>query len=327
MSTSAEASVVDGLRVLVLAGGLSPERDVSIRSGRRVSEALRDRGIVVEVADVDAQLLQRLSDDRPHCVIPLLHGAAGEDGALRDVLDAVSLPYVGSTGDGCRAVFDKPAATARLRRSGFHVPRSVALPHSAFRELGAASVLTAFVEFLHLPLVVKPTKGGSALGVSIVRDAADLPAAMVGAFAYGDTVMLEEFVEGTEIAVSVIDDGITTRALPPVEIRPDSGVYDYHARYTAGATEFFVPARLDPPALDEAARVAVARNGIDVENQACRIADEIRPAGDPRPRRLELHGSAGDSDGAGEAAADGGEVDHSPRSDRRTADVRAEGDL
>ena len=258
MSTSAEASVVDGLRVLVLAGGLSPERDVSIRSGRRVSEALRDRGIVVEVADVDAQLLQRLSDDRPHCVIPLLHGAAGEDGALRDVLDAVSLPYVGSTGDGCRAVFDKPAATARLRRSGFHVPRSVALPHSAFRELGAASVLTAFVEFLHLPLVVKPTKGGSALGVSIVRDAADLPAAMVGAFAYGDTVMLEEFVEGTEIAVSVIDDGITTRALPPVEIRPDSGVYDYHARYTAGATEFFVPARLDPPALDEAARVAVA---------------------------------------------------------------------
>ena len=258
MTPSERSPLADRSRVLVLAGGLSPERDVSIRSGRRVSEALRDRGVSVDVADVDSALLPRLVDDPPSCVIPLLHGAAGEDGALRDVLDALHLPYVGSTGDGCRAAFDKPAATARLRRNGVRVPRSVALPHSAFRELGAATVLEAFVDSLQLPLVVKPTKGGSALGVSIVRESSDLPAAMVGAFAYGDTVMLEEFIDGTEVAVSVIDDGETVRALPPVEIRPDGGIYDYHARYTAGATEFFVPARLPATALDEAARVAVA---------------------------------------------------------------------
>lgn len=244
-------------QVLVLAGGLSPERDVSIRSGRRVAEALRDAGVTVDVRDVDSALLASLADDRPDCVVPLLHGAAGEDGALRDVLDALRIPYVGSDGDACRASFDKPAATARLRRHGVRVPRSAALPHAAFRELGAAAVLHAFVDAIGLPMVVKPTKGGSALGVTVVRDASELPAAMVGAFAYGDTVMLEEYIAGTEIAVCVLDDG-EARALPAVEIQPDSDIYDYHCRYTAGATEFFVPARLNDESLNEAAAMAVA---------------------------------------------------------------------
>jgi len=243
--------------VLVLAGGLSPERDVSIRSGRRIAEALRHQGVEVEVRDVDATLLPALAADPPSCVVPLLHGAAGEDGALRDVLDALRLPYVGSSGDGCRAAFDKPVAVARLRGQGIHLPRSVSLPHAAFRELGASAVLEAFIGDLGLPLVVKPTKGGSALGVSIVREAGDLPGAMVGAFAYGDSVMLEEYVAGTEIAVCVVDDGAGPRALPSVEIRPDGDLYDYQARYTAGATEFFVPARLDPGVLDAAASAAV----------------------------------------------------------------------
>jgi D-alanine-D-alanine ligase len=188
----------------------------------------------------------------------MLHGAAGEDGALRDVLDALGVAYVGSSADGCRAAFDKPSSSARLRGNALTVPRSVALPHSAFRELGAGAVLDAFVGSLGLPLVVKPAKGGSALGVSIVRDSSELPAAMVGAFAYGDTVMLEEFIDGTEIAVCVVDNGSQITALPAVEIRPDGPFYDYQSRYTAGSTEFFVPARLDAAVLDEARRIAIA---------------------------------------------------------------------
>ena len=244
--------------IVVLAGGLSPERDVSIRSGRRVAEALRDQGLTVEVRDLDSTLLEALAHERPSCVIPMLHGAAGEDGALRDVLDALAIPYLGSDGEACRAAFDKPVAAARLKHHGVRVPRSAALPHSAFRQLGATAVLDAFMGSIGLPLVVKPTKGGSALGVTVVSHASELPGAMVDAFAYGDAVMLEEFVPGVEIAVCVIDDeGGGPRALPAVEIVPDRDFYDYHARYTAGATEFFVPARLSPDVLQEAAEVAV----------------------------------------------------------------------
>ena len=113
------------------------------------------------------------------------------------------------------------------------------------------------VASLGLPLIVKPTRGGSALGCTVVRDAGTLPGAMVDAFAYGDTALVEQLVEGTEVAVPVVDTGEGPRALPAVEIRPDGGVYDYTARYTAGSTEFEVPAKLDDDLAAESARVAV----------------------------------------------------------------------
>ena len=244
-------------RVVVLAGGLSPERDVSIRSGRRVAEALRGTGAEVGVLDVDAGLLPALEADRPACVVPLLHGAPGEDGAIRDVLESLGLVYVGSRPPACRRAFDKPVASALVREAGIHVPDSVALPHGTFRELGAGAVLEAVVARMGLPLMVKPTRGGSSLGCTVVRAAADLPAAMVAAFAYGDTAMIERFVVGTEVAVSVVDDGTGARALPAVEVVPDDGFYDYGARYTAGATEFFVPARLPDDVLAACADVAL----------------------------------------------------------------------
>ncbi len=244
-------------RVVVLAGGLSPERDVSIRSGRRIADALRATGVEVAVLDADAHLLDALATEPPSCVIPLLHGAPGEDGAIRDVLEALRLPYVGSTAAAARRAFDKPVASGLVRSAGVAVPVSVALPHSTFRELGAGAVLHAVVSHLGLPLMVKPTRGGSSLGCAVVRTADELPAAMVAAFAYGDTAMIETFVEGTEVAVSVVDDADGPRALPAVEISADGGFYDYGARYTAGATEFFVPARLPEPVLAACAHLAV----------------------------------------------------------------------
>lgn len=244
--------------IVILAGGLSHERDVSIRSGRRVAEALRAQGLGVTVHDVDPALLPELQRNRPDCVIPLLHGASGEDGSLREVLAALDLPYVGSQPDACRLSFDKMVAKAHVARAGIRTAPAVALPHPTFRDLGARAVMAALMQRIGLPLVVKPTRGGSALGVTIVHEATDLPAAMVGCFSYGDTAMLEARVPGTEVAVSVVQraDG-TLAALPAVEIRPDSGVYDFASRYTAGTTEFFVPARLSDEVAAECARVAV----------------------------------------------------------------------
>jgi D-alanine-D-alanine ligase len=249
-------------RVVVLAGGLSHERDVSVRSGRRVTEALRDSGFDVDERDMDAALLPVLAQDPPACVFPVLHGAAGEDGAIRDVLTMLGLPFVGSAPEACRLAYDKPTAKRLLRDAGLTTPDAVVLPHATFRELGASAVLEAVERALGLPLIVKPTRCGSALGATIVRDAGELPGAMVACFSYGDTALIERYVTGTEVAVSVLDLGEGPVALPAVEIVPDGGFYDYTARYTAGMTEFFVPARLDDAAAAAVAEVALTAHQV-----------------------------------------------------------------
>ena len=244
--------------VLVLAGGLSYEREVSLRSGRRVAEVLRSKGVEVETRDTDATLVPSILADPPDAVFVTLHGGSGEDGAIRSVLELLSVPYVGAGPDACRVAYDKPTAKAVVRSWGLRTPDSVALPKETFHDLGASAVLDRIVERLGLPLFVKPSRGGSALGASIVRKAEELPAAMVGCFAYGDTALIERYVEGVEVAVSVVDLGDGPVALPPVEIVPDGGVYDYAARYTAGQTEFFAPARLRPEVAESCLAMAVA---------------------------------------------------------------------
>jgi D-alanine-D-alanine ligase len=233
-------------RVLVLAGGLSHERDVSLRSGRRVADALRSVGVEAEQRDVDGNLVERLRDDKPAAVFPVLHGVTGEDGALRQVLDLYGVPYVGADAAACRTAFDKPVASTMVGKAGLHTPPSVVLGHDTFREVGATALMEAVIHQIGLPLVVKPARGGSALGASIVRSAEELPSAMVNCYAYGPVALIEQYIDGTEVAVTVVDTGDGPRALPAVEIQPDSGFYDYEARYTAGATQFVVPARLGP---------------------------------------------------------------------------------
>jgi D-alanine-D-alanine ligase len=268
----------DSLRVLVLAGGLSHERDVSLRSGRRVAEVLRDEGLEVQLADADAHLLDLVDAWRPDVVFPVLHGVAGEDGGVRAVLALVGVPYVGSTPDACRLAFDKPSARAVVARAGLAVPDAVALTHATFREMGAQRVLAALVARIGVPLVVKPAAGGSSLGMSVVRTPEALPAAMVHAYSYGDTALVERYVSGTEVAVSVVEepDGSLV-ALPAVEVVPDGGVYDYQARYTAGTTEFFSPARLSEgpsAAAAEAATTAHRALGLRDVSRSDLIVDE-----------------------------------------------------
>lgn len=244
-------------RVVVLAGGLSHERDVSLRSGRRVAEALRSAGVEVSVHDVDADLVPALTETRPDLVWPLLHGASGEDGAVRDVLELLGLRALGTGPRASRVAWSKPIAKTSVTRAGIDTPEFVTLPQSLFRELGAGRVMDAVVARLGLPLVVKPSRGGSALGVTLVRTAEDLPRAMVTCFAYGDTALIERAVEGTELAISVVDLDGEPVALPAVEVVTD-GPYDYDARYNPGRTEYFAPARLPEDVAVRAADVAVA---------------------------------------------------------------------
>ncbi|MGB3442863.1 MAG: D-alanine--D-alanine ligase [Actinophytocola sp.] len=246
------------LAVAVLSGGLSHEREVSLRSGRRLSAALRSVGLAVDEWDADAALLERLRDHRPDAVVVALHGVEGEGGSVQTVLEMLGVPYVGSDSHACRRAWDKPTAKTELVRAGIATPDWVVLPHSTFRELGAQPVLNAMVDRLGLPMMLKPEQGGSALGAQVVRDAADLPTAMVGCLAYGETVLAERFVEGVEVAVAVVEGSDGPVALPAVEIEPESGIYDYTARYTAGLTTFHRPARLDDAAATAVADLAVA---------------------------------------------------------------------
>jgi D-alanine-D-alanine ligase len=250
--------LVSDLAVAVLSGGLSHERDVSLRSGRRLASALRSAGLTVDVWDADSALLERLRKNRPDAVIVALHGVEGEGGSVQTVLEMLDVPYVGSDSHACRRAWDKPTAKTELARAGLATPDWVVLPHSTFRELGAQPVLDAMVARLGLPMMLKPDQSGSGLGAQVVRDAAELPAAMVGCLAYGETVLAEKFITGTEVAVTVIEGSDGPVALPAVEIEPETAIYDYTARYTAGLTDFHTPARLDPAAAATVAEVAVA---------------------------------------------------------------------
>ncbi len=241
------------LNIVVLAGGISHERDVSLRSGRRVADSLTSLGHTVTVLDPDAGLLSGLAERRPDVIWPALHGATGEDGALRALLTTTGIPYVGSRGEASGLAWSKPTAKELVRRDGYATPAWIALSKETFRDLGAASVLEHLLSSLGIPLVVKPAQGGSAQGVTIVEAATGLPRAMVDAYTYADVALVEAKVTGTELAVAVIDTGDGPVALPAVEIVPRGGIYSFEARYNAGETLFYTPARIKA---DVAARVA-----------------------------------------------------------------------
>jgi len=246
-----------GLYVVVLAGGISHERDVSLRSGRRVADALTTAGHRVELRDPDAGLLPFLAERRPDVVFPALHGSSGEDGSLLELLAALGVPTVGSSGAAARRAWSKPVASSIVAGAGIAVPDSIVLSHEAFRELGAASVLRVVRQALEGDLVVKPASGGSAQGVTIVDDPIELPRAMVDAFTYAEVAVVERRIVGTELAIAVVDAGDGPRALTAVEIEPTAGVYSFQARYNAGETTFYAPSRLDEPAVQLVTDAAV----------------------------------------------------------------------
>lgn len=242
--------------VMVIAGGLSTEREVSLRSGARVGAALRRAGVDTRLRDVDADLLTELAADPPEVVFPLLHGIAGEDGTIQEVLELAGVPYVGAPPGACRITFDKAVAKELLQRQGIKTPVAVTLPKRAFHDLGAGQLTGQIIRRLGLPLYVKPRAGGSAFGVTRVDSGDELPQALMSCFGHHDVALIEQCIHGQEIAVAVTDLGDGPAALPAVEIVSE-GPYDYSARYTAGSVEFHTPARLSPGTTREAAEIAV----------------------------------------------------------------------
>jgi D-alanine-D-alanine ligase len=197
------------------------------------------------------------------------------------VLELLEVPFVGSVGSACRVAFDKSIATTVIADAGLATPRQVALPHEIFRELGAQALVRALGEQVGFPMMVKPSRSGSALGCSKVSQPEQLPSAMVGAYAYGPVAVVEHFVEGREVAVAVVNCGEGPIALPIVEIRPDSGVYDYTARYTAGATRFLCPAELDDDIAQRCSALALRVHDVLGLRDLSRTDMIVTDAGEP----------------------------------------------
>ena len=216
-------------KVLIIAGGLTHERDVSVRSGRRVANILTQFGYEVLISDVNASLAEAIESFSPDVVWPLVHGSIGEDGSLQSFLESVGIPFVGSSSVQAMLASNKPTAKALLGSAGLATPGWVTLPQAIFRQLGASHVLSALEGSVSFPVVIKPTDGGSALGISTAKDAKSLRRAMVDAFAYGQRLMVEQRIDGRDVAVSVVDLWDGPQALPPVEISTDRGLADLQA--------------------------------------------------------------------------------------------------
>jgi D-alanine-D-alanine ligase len=230
-------------RIAVLAGGRSPEREVSLRSGHRVMTALVSLGYDAFVLDpADGPFVETLSAARVSACYVALHGNEGEDGTLQRLLELLDVPYTGTGPHACQMAFDKILAKEALDAAGVATPAWAAIEATAIRDLSAGPILHHVVERLGLPLVVKPSRAGSAMGLSFVEREQDLPGAVMGALSFSTAAVLERKITGTEVAVSMVQPG--EDPLPLVEIVPKSGVFDYAARYTAGATEYFAPARV-----------------------------------------------------------------------------------
>jgi D-alanine-D-alanine ligase len=243
------------VKVAVLKGGRSLERGVSLRSAARVEDALERLGHEALPIDAGGDLVKRLLAAEPDVAFVAMHGLGGEDGTVQELLEILDIPFTGPGVAACGRCIDKVLAKHELRTAGVPTPNWFAFNETAFRELGAADALGGLEQRLGFPLVVKPSRGGSALGIKFAASWFEMPEALVSAFSYDDRVLLERFVEGRELAVSVLGD----EPLPIVEAIPGDGDrYDFEARYEIGRTEFACPADLGE---EQAAAVTAAALG------------------------------------------------------------------
>jgi D-alanine-D-alanine ligase len=244
--------------VAVARGGTSIEREVSLRGARRVSLALRDRGHEVIELEIDHTVLDRVREIEPAYVFIVAHGRSGEDGSLQELLDLRGVPYTGSDPLASALCLDKIMAKRLLGRAGIPTPPFQAFSRHSFQDLGAATVLGDVMARLGTPVVVKPARLGSSFGIKLVSAPEQLRAAVLGAVAYDDEILVERHVAGRELAVTVLGgQGVPYRALPIVEILGAQELYDYEAHYD------FNVVRLDAPAvLPEEVRLAVERAAI-----------------------------------------------------------------
>jgi D-alanine-D-alanine ligase len=240
-------------RVAVVKGGRSLERQISLRSGARVQDALERLGHEVVAIDAGLDLVRQLRAASPDVAFVAMHGRDGEDGTVQELLEIAGVPYTGSGVLPCVRAADKVLAKHLMLEAGIPTPEFFAFSETAFRDLGAADLLPAMEERLDFPIVVKPASGGSALGIRFARSAEDVPGALVSAFSYDSKVLLERHVAGRDLAVSLLDG----EPLPVVEAIPvDEDFYDFEARYEIGRTDFTCPADLPGDATERSQELA-----------------------------------------------------------------------
>ena len=227
------------MRVAVLMGGASSEREVSLISGEAVTEALESIGHEVDPIDFDHLAIEQLMLTEPEVVFIALHGCPGEDGTVQGMLEVLGMPYTGSGVLGSALAIDKGLTKRFLQSQGLPTPRGIVHgpgfnPDAAMVSLGSMGI--------GFPIVIKPSKGGSTIGITIAKDRSGLIDGLREAMKYDSYALLEEFIEGPEITVSILDG----RVLPSIEIVSETGFYDYEAKYTAGLSRHVVPPRVEP---------------------------------------------------------------------------------
>ncbi len=277
-------------KIAVLMGGRSLEREVSLKSGHRVTEALREMNHPVVQLDIDENLVDNLRKEVPDLAYIALHGKYGEDGVVQELLEIMGIPYTGPGVFSSIVGFDKAISKEIFMLGGIPTPPFYALSLGAFKEMGAPGVLGDIVKKLGLPLIVKPARQGSALGIKYVKTVEELPQTLIGALSYDYKVVIEKFIKGTEVAVSLLGND-NPQILPIVEIVPHKEFFDFESMYTLGATNYFIPARiseeLKQKVEDTALKVHRALNCRDISR-----VDMIISA-DGTPYVLELNISPG----------------------------------
>lgn len=267
-----------GLKVAVLMGGTSFEREFSLASGKRVSDALVEAGHKVIPLDTNKELVPTLRSEKPDVVYSALHGKHGEDGTIQSLLEFLGIPFVGSPASVCHRSYNKDALHSSLQKyrdiTGDEAvaswPQGVFIARDAFKDMGAATALDLVPERVigGYPMLVKPAHGGSALGIHKVDNQEQLGEAILDALSYDDAVNIEQWIDGVELSVSILGSGWDAHALPPVEIVPKKEFFDAEAHLDSELVDFYCPVRpasLSPdPALAEGIRAEIERAALEV---------------------------------------------------------------
>jgi len=241
--------------IAVLMGGRSLERKVSIKSGQKVSNALKKLGYNVIKLDVDEFIISNLTSRKIDLAYIALHGKDGEDGTIQEILELLNIPYTGPGVYSNILSFDKITSKQIFIENNIPTPPFYFLNESSFKELGTSKLLPVIIKKLGLPLVVKPSAQGSALGIKIINKQENLPDAIISALGYSKKVIIEKFIYGTELAVSILGKD-KPQVLPIVEIVPKKGFFDFESRYLTGETDYFIPARLSSPISEKIKKTA-----------------------------------------------------------------------
>ena len=278
-----------GKKVAVLMGGRSLEREVSLKSGHRVCEALAAKGYERVTLDIDERMVDNLTVADPDVAYIALHGKYGEDGTVQGLLELLGIPYTGPGVYANIVSFDKVLAKEIFARHSIPTPGWLTLSAASFKEMGASGALNKAIELLGLPIVVKPAGQGSALGIKIVHKAEDLPKALIGALSYDDKILLEQYVDGTELTVSILGNN-PPAPLSIIEIVTQKEFFDFESMYRMGATDYFIPARLTDDEANEVKEVSLNVH----RSLGCRDVSRIDLImSEGKPYVLELNTSPG----------------------------------